>query len=100
MRRIIWSPEALEDYERNIEYLLNNWSVKEAQAFIDEVAEVLHLLQRTSVKFRLTGFKDIRVVTVCHQINLFYRINKTNDIELVRFWDNRQNPERLQKSLE
>jgi plasmid stabilization system protein ParE len=99
-RKIVWSPEAASDYERNIGYLLENWSAKEAQHFIDEVSEVLRILQKSKVRFKLVGYRDIRVVTVCYQINLLYRINNSNDIELVRFWDNRQNPERLKESLD
>jgi plasmid stabilization system protein ParE len=98
-RKIIWSPEAANDYEHNIDYLLENWSVKEAQQFIDEVSEVLRILQKSNVSFKQIGYNDIRVVTVCYQINLLYRINNSNDIELVRFWDNRQSPEKLKKSL-
>jgi plasmid stabilization system protein ParE len=75
-RKIVWSPEAASDYEQNIDYLLENWSVKEAQQFIDEVSEVLRIPQKSNVSFKQIGYKDIRIVTVCCQINLFYRINK------------------------
>jgi plasmid stabilization system protein ParE len=99
MRKIIWSPEAKADFENNIDYLLQEWTDKEAQRFIDDVFEVLYMLQKSNVEFKLIGFKDIRAVTVCQQISLLYRLTKKNEVELVRFWDDRQNPEKLKKSL-
>jgi plasmid stabilization system protein ParE len=99
MRKIIWSPEAVDDYERNIEYLLESWSVKEAQEFIDEVSDVISLLQQRTAEFRLIGYKNVRTVTICHQISLLYRVSQNSAIEIIRLWDTRQNPERLKEFL-
>ncbi len=35
MKKIIWSADAVSDYEQNIEYLLDEWGIKETQQFID-----------------------------------------------------------------
>ncbi|HKL34347.1 MAG TPA: type II toxin-antitoxin system RelE/ParE family toxin [Tangfeifania sp.] len=37
MRKIVWNNKARLDFYENIDYLLENWSEKEAQNFIDEV---------------------------------------------------------------
>jgi hypothetical protein len=42
--------------------------------------------------FPVSDYKNIRKVTVCKQINLLYEVHKA-EIILLRFWDNRQNPE-------
>jgi plasmid stabilization system protein ParE len=60
MRKVIWSPEAANDYGQNIDYLLESWSSKEAQVFIDEVTGIISLLQNHNVEFRLIGYKDVR----------------------------------------
>ena len=99
MRKIIWSPEAANDFERNIDYLIESWTSSEAQNFIEEVSEVILLLQKGKTEFRMIGYKDIRSVTICHQISLLYRVNRNSDIEIVRLWDTRQNPQKLKKFL-
>lgn len=40
MRAIHWNKIARRDYFENIDYLLQNWSEREAQKFIDEVFEI------------------------------------------------------------
>ena len=37
MRTVQWNKLAVRDYYDNIDYLLREWSEKEAQEFIDEV---------------------------------------------------------------
>lgn len=46
MRRIIWNEFARQDFYQNIDYLLKEWSEKEAQAFIDKVFDVLYALEK------------------------------------------------------
>lgn len=97
MSKVSWSPEAVADYEAIIDYLLETWTIREAQNFIDEVSGIIKLLQTGIVQFKLIGYKDIRGVSVSKYIYILYRIRKKNEIELVRFWDTRQDPEKLKK---
>lgn len=34
--KIIWSPQAEEDFDRVIEYLSEKWTEKEIEVFVDE----------------------------------------------------------------
>ena len=45
MEQIIWSEEAKEDYHKNIDYLLSEWSEKSAAEFIEEVDTVIELIR-------------------------------------------------------
>ena len=40
MRKIRWNPLSKTDYYNNIDFLLKEWSEKEAQNFIDEAYEL------------------------------------------------------------
>lgn len=100
MREVIWSPEAKNDFESNIDYLLLEWTEKEAQKFIDDVFDVLYLLQKSNVEFQKIGYSNIHVAKVCAQVALLYRVNNNQVVELVRFWDVRQNPDKLNGILE
>ncbi len=45
--------------------------------------------------FPLSEKENIYKCVIVKQVSLYYRINK-NQIELLRFWDNRRNPEKLE----
>ena len=94
MKRIIWSEDAISDYENNIDYLLINYGVNEAQEFIDEVNEVLCAISEMPELFPMSDYRDIRKCVVRKQISIFYKVG-INRIEIVRFWDNRQEPKRF-----
>jgi plasmid stabilization system protein ParE len=60
MRRILWNDFARQDYYQNIDYLLKEWSEKEAQVFIDKVFDVLDVLEKGNVEFQKTNRNNIR----------------------------------------
>jgi plasmid stabilization system protein ParE len=94
MKKIIWSADAVSDYEQNIEYLLEKWSIKETQQFIDEVAEILDTISKMPELFPLSDYRNIRKCVVRKQISILYTVND-DTIELVRVWNNKQNPKKL-----
>jgi len=60
MRKIVWNNKARLDFYENIDYLLENWSEKEAQNFIDEVAQVEYILSQGNVDFQKTDFVGVK----------------------------------------
>ena len=57
MRKVRWNKIARLDYFENIDYLLREWSEKEAQEFIDEVYETEFILKQGKVEFQDTDFR-------------------------------------------
>ncbi|HNV53135.1 MAG TPA: hypothetical protein PLH91_04375 [Tenuifilaceae bacterium] len=88
MRSLIWNKLAKVDYYENIDYLLREWSEKEAQEFIDEVQEIENILRKGVVEFQDTDRQDVKRCVICRQVTLFYRVIDSNTIELLRFWNN------------
>ena len=88
MRSLIWNKLAKVDYYENIDYLLREWSEKEAQEFIDEVQEIENILRKGVVEFQDTDRQDVKRCVICKQVTLFYRVIDSNTIELLRFWNN------------
>ena len=70
MRRIRWNPTAVIDYNENIDYLLEKWSVKVAQQFIDEVNHIEFILRQGNVDFQVTEFEGIKRIVIRKQITL------------------------------
>ena len=92
--KIIWSDNAIADYHQNIGYLLNQWSAEIAEGFINDVEEVLGLILVYPQLYPTSEIKDIRKAVIRKQITLFYKI-EGDDIFLVRFWNNHQDPKNL-----
>jgi hypothetical protein len=91
MRIVHWNKLAKLDYFENIDYLLQNWSEREAQNFVDKVFEIESLLIKGNIEFQKTDRPGIRRCVVNKQITLFYRNIDENNVELLRFWNNYKN---------
>jgi hypothetical protein len=90
MRTVRWNKLARLDYYQNISYLLQNWSEKEAQNFIDKVYEIEIMLAKGNVEFQNTDRLGIKRCVINKQISLFYRIIDGRNVEFLRFWNNNQ----------
>lgn len=91
---IIWSPTAKFTYYEILEYLDENWTIKEVEAFIERTEEVLSHICDNPLLYPYSTENDTHKCVMVKQISLFYRV-KTNVIELLVFWDNRQNPAKI-----
>lgn len=89
MRIVHWNKLARLDYFENISYLLEHWSEKEAQNFIDKVFEIENLLAKGNVEFQNTDSMGIKRCVISNQISLFYRVINEKNVELLRFWNNK-----------
>ena len=94
MLKIIWSEEAIGDVLNNIDYLEREWTEKEVKRFSDKTNEILDKLSNGNIRFKKSGYKDVLEVPIVKQINLFYK-KEGNNIILLRFWNNYQDPEKL-----
>lgn len=88
MKAFLWTDLALKDYHDNIDYLLQEWSEKEAISFIEDVESVLESLKSGNLEFKESNYRNIRECVVCKQITLYYRHFNDKEIELLRFWNN------------
>ena len=92
---IYWSIEAIDDFEKSLEYLETEFSEKEIKHFIQKSEETILKISEKPHLFRRTDFKNVHAVPIIPVITLFYRILSKNEIELIRFWNNYQNPVNL-----
>ena len=95
MYRIVWTLEASDDYISNIYYLENNFPESVVFSFIEQVDNVIRIIRTDPFVFRNSDFRDVHQVPVVPQITLFYRVTKSEEVVIVRFWNNYQNKNRL-----
>lgn len=89
---IYWSPAAEDSYLKTISFILKNWTIKEAEEFIEKVDD---LLSKISIHHKLCPpsklHKDIRKCVISPQTSLIYRLYD-DVIEIIALIDNRSLP--------
>ncbi len=88
-KEIVWSSFAKLQLENILEYyFIRNESPSYSLKLLDEVEDLLNTLSNSELIGRLTSNKITRVISMKVYL-IFYEING-NQIEIVSFWDNRQ----------
>ena len=94
-KEVRWSSRAEQDFDDQINYLIQNWSVETAEQFIDQVLKVVDAIARRP--FQYPAWQDdvsIRKCVVNPHIALFYQV-KDEQIVLLTFFPTRQNPDKM-----
>ena len=94
--KISWTPTAKKTYFAVLDYLEETWTEKEVQNFIHEVNTLLNQIAQNPEMFKSSlKMKDIRKGFITKHNSLYYRIKpRKKELELLTFWDNRQDPEK------
>ena len=91
---VVWSPRAKITYNHVLEYLYEEWTIKELKAFIHRTEQVIEYISDYPNLYPFSEEARAYRCVVVKQVSLFYRL-KQDQIELLVFWDNRQNPSKL-----
>jgi plasmid stabilization system protein ParE len=95
--KVSWTPTARKTYFKILDYLEISWTEKELQNFIDEVDQVIkHIAKDPHMYEASRKKKNVRKGFITKHNTLYYRIKpRKKELELITFWDNRQDPKRL-----
>ncbi|WP_025144186.1 type II toxin-antitoxin system RelE/ParE family toxin [Pedobacter jeongneungensis] len=98
---IIWSKRAGETFQKNIDYLKENWTEIEVKKFIARVFTYLETLSKEPFISRKTyKTKNTHIGVIIPHISVVYRIKpKTKTLEIVTFIDNRQSGKKKKRFL-
>jgi len=95
VKKIIWSPLSEDDFEKILNYLESEWDMNVVVKFIDLVDALLIQIASNPRQYPLIHKKyNIRKCVITKHNTLYYR-NRRRHIELLRIYDNRQDPENL-----
>ena len=93
--KIVWTSKSIISYSRIVSYLFSEWGQTSAYNFIDDVDKVLMLISKNPKMFkRSEKYTNIRMGILSPYNMLIYRV-KNKTIELIVFWDNRQDSKKL-----
>jgi len=94
-KQISWSPDSERDLETILEYLSNEWDPTVSSRFLDLIEEVIDQISINPRQFPVIQQKfKIRKCVLTKHNTLYYR-NKRTHVELLRIYDNRQDPRNL-----
>ena len=94
-KEVIWSPESERDLDKILDYLAINWNTSVSLKFIDLIEVLADQISNNPLQFPSINRKlNIRKCVITKHNTLFYR-NRRKHVEILRIYDNRQNPEKL-----
>jgi len=89
--KIHWTDNALTELSKTIEYLEENFTEKEIRKLTLKIERTTELIAQNPYIFPKSDFKNIYKIVILKYNTLYYRING-NNIEILSFFSNRQNP--------
>ena len=94
-KQIVWSPLSEKDFDNILEYLHKEWDVAVVNKFIDLTDDYLKQIAINPKQFPHIHKKmNIRKCVLTKHNTLFYRESK-GQIDILRIYDTRQNPDKL-----
>ncbi len=91
MFEIIWLPQAETDFDKILLYMQENWGEKVVDDFILKFERIIELMIDKPRMFRHSSKMNVHQVLITKHNLLFYRIIE-NKVELLTFFNTRQNP--------
>ena len=90
--KIVWSDFALDELQKTITHLEENWTEKELRKLAIRLENTLILISKNPFLFQASNIKlDLRRVVILKHNTLYYRLKK-DTIEIISFFSNRQSP--------
>ena len=95
--KIHWTPRSLKSYLKIIDYLSKNWTAKEINKFVAQTDKTIEIIKQNPYTYQASNEKKyVRKGFINKLVSLYYRIRpRKNEIELLVFWQNRQDPNTL-----
>lgn len=91
-----WSPLSQDEFDNILHYLQEKWNKKVVLDLLENVESLVKQISKNPKQFPVINKKKkIRKCVVSMHNTIFYQENK-NTIVILRFFDTRQNPNKLE----
>ena len=89
---IVYTPSAKATFKAIYTLILNKFGKKAANKFLIKPEKIIFIIKDQPLMFKSSGIaENIRIGFITKQCAMFYRVEAT-EIQLLFFWDNRQEP--------
>lgn len=98
--KVIWTPNAELTFSKAIESISEKWTITEVVNFMDIVDNFIQKLESGIIQGKVSSKTNIRSFVISKQTTLFFDVfDDIQTIELLLFWNNKDNPKKLKKFL-
>ena len=95
MRKVVWAPRAVYDYEHNLAYLTEEWGEVAVKNFAKRTLSALQKIVAYPYAWpESEQFRGARKIVINSNVVLYYRVQE-HQIELARFFNVRQHPDKV-----
>ena len=88
---INWSDGAIADFKQITVFLNKCWLEKEVTEFVLKAESVIKVISIQPYLYPESSFNQLRKAIITKQTSVYYLV-QDQEIYLITFWDNRQNP--------
>lgn len=90
---VIWSNRASFKYEEVLSYLIENWTIKDAQHLVQLTSSIIKKIQKNPSLFKISSrYNYLRKAKVTKHNSIIYQVDE-NEIIIIDYLDNRtENP--------
>ena len=97
---VIWTPSAELSYAKELEKISEKWTITEVINFMDLVDTSIEKLESGIIQGKISTKVNMRSFVISKQTTLYFDVFKDlKTIELLLFWNNKDNPKKLKKVL-
>lgn len=97
-RTVVWTFTAAKQRRDILKYwTIRNGSTIYAERLIKLIKDRIGTISRNPTAFKSTTFRDVRVSSLGH-FSIYYKTTE-KELIVVAFWDNRQDPKRIQEEI-
>lgn len=93
--KIFWTKRAEKTFDKVVAYLEKEWTENEVQNFIRKTNLITEYISERPKMFPASKKLNIHKAVITKQNSLLYKIIGNKKIDLLFFWDNRQDPKNL-----
>ena len=95
VENIIWSPQAVYNFNGILAYLLENWTLEIALRYESDVYDLIDTIARNPfIGTKSEKYTGLRKFLITKHSFLIYRILE-NQLEIVEIFDTRQDPDKM-----
>ncbi len=102
MYRIVWTTNALNQLQKILKFVINQQnSISYADKILSEIFSIEQYIIENPMAFIEveSTSQEVHKAVVLKHYSIFYSVSNNNIINIICFWDNRQDPENLKKYI-
>lgn len=90
---VLWTPNALRELEKTIEYLQKNFTDREIRKLVQKIESTTELISQNPHIFPESEKRGVHRVVILKLNTMYYRV-KNERVEIVSFFSNRQSSDK------